>query len=75
MAANILIMQLQGHVPPSGGKTQIPYYVDVVLKQELELTTNVAYGPIHYLVSLIPRPFSDKTALNLCLYCCDILVD
>ena len=35
-------------VPPAGGQTQIPYYDDVVLQQELELKEkyNVAYGPI-----------------------------
>ena len=33
-------------VPPSGGQTQIPYYDDVVLKQEVELKENVAYAPI-----------------------------
>ena len=33
-------------VPPAVGQTQIPYYDDVVLKQELELKANVAYGPI-----------------------------
>ena len=33
-------------VPPSGGQTQIPYYDDVVLQQELELKANVAYAPI-----------------------------
>ena len=33
-------------VPPAGEQTQIPYCDDVVLKQELELKTNVAYGPI-----------------------------
>ena len=33
-------------VPPAAGRTQIPYYDDVVLKQELELKTNVAYGPV-----------------------------
>ena len=34
--------------PPIGGRqTQIPYYDDVVLKQEvLELKANVAHGPI-----------------------------
>ena len=35
--------------PPSvatGGQTQIPYYDDVVLKQEVELKENVAYGPL-----------------------------
>ena len=35
-----------GSVPPSGGQTQIPYYDDVVLQQELQLKANVAYGPI-----------------------------
>ena len=36
-------------VPPgvgTGGQTQIPYYDDVVLKQEVELTENIAYGPL-----------------------------
>ena len=33
-------------VPPSGGQTQIPYYDDVVLKQEVELKENIAYAPI-----------------------------
>ena len=33
-------------VPPADGQTQIPYYDDVILKQELELKANVAYGPI-----------------------------
>ena len=28
----------------TGGRTQIPYYDDVVLKQEVELKENVAYG-------------------------------
>ena len=35
-----------GSVPPSGGQTQIPYYDDVVLQQEVELKENVAYAPI-----------------------------
>ena len=30
----------------TGGQTQIPYYDDVVLKQEVELKENVAYGPL-----------------------------
>ena len=30
----------------TGGQTQIPYYDDVVLKREVELKENVAYGPI-----------------------------
>ena len=30
-------------VPSAGGQTQIPYYDDVVLKQEVELKENVAY--------------------------------
>ena len=29
------------HVPPAGGRMQIPYYDDVVLKQEVELKENV----------------------------------
>ena len=33
-------------VPPAGRQKQIPYYDDVMLKQELELKKNVAYGPI-----------------------------
>ena len=36
-------------VPPAmatGGQTQIPYYDDVVLQQEVELKENVAYGPL-----------------------------
>ena len=36
-------------VPPGvaiGGQTQIPYYDDVLLKQEVELKENVAYGPL-----------------------------
>ena len=33
-------------VPSVGGQTQIPYYDDVVLKQEVELKENVAYGPL-----------------------------
>ena len=36
-------------VPPAGsGQTQvqIPYYDDVVLKQELELKENIVHGPI-----------------------------
>ena len=33
-------------VPPAGEQTQIPYYDDVVLTQELELKENIAYGPI-----------------------------
>ena len=33
-------------VPSAGGQTQIPYYDDVVLKQEVELKENVAYGPL-----------------------------
>ena len=33
-------------VPPAGGQTRIPYYDDVVLKQEVELKENVAYGPL-----------------------------
>ena len=32
-------------VPPPAEQTQIPYYDDV-LKQELELKANVAYGPV-----------------------------
>ena len=35
--------------PPSmtiGRQTQIPYYDDVLLKQEVELKENVAYGPL-----------------------------
>ena len=39
-------------VPPvgtDGEQTQIPYYDNVVLQQEVvELTDNVAYGPIQY---------------------------
>ena len=35
---------------PSGvaacGQSQIPYYDDVVLQQEVELKENVAYGPL-----------------------------
>ena len=30
----------------TGGQTQIPYYDDVVLKQEVELKENLAYGPL-----------------------------
>ena len=30
----------------TGGQTQIPYYNDVLLKQEVELKENVAYGPL-----------------------------
>ena len=30
----------------TGGQTQIPYYDDVLLKQEVELKENVAYGPL-----------------------------
>ena len=33
-------------VPPAGRQTQILYYDDVVLKQELQLKENIAYGPI-----------------------------
>ena len=33
-------------VPPSGGQTQIPYYDDVVLQQEVELEANIAYTPM-----------------------------
>ena len=36
-------------VPPGvaiSGQTQIPYYNDVLLKQEVELKENVAYGPL-----------------------------
>ena len=36
-------------VPPgvaTGGHTQIPYYDDVLLKQEVELKEDVAYGPL-----------------------------
>ena len=34
-------------IPPAGSVlTQIPYYDDVVLKKELELKENVAYGQI-----------------------------
>ena len=33
-------------VPPAAVQTQIPYYDDVVLKQELELKANVAYGSV-----------------------------
>ena len=33
-------------VPPAAEQTQISYYDDVVLKQELELKANVAYGPV-----------------------------
>ena len=33
-------------VPPAGGQTQILYYDDVVLEQEVELKENVAYGPL-----------------------------
>ena len=33
-------------LPPAAEQTQIPYYDDVVLKQELELKANVAYGPV-----------------------------
>ena len=36
-----------GTVPPgvaTGGQTQIPYYDDVLLKHEVELKENVAYG-------------------------------
>ena len=33
-------------VLPAVGQTQMPYYDDVVLKQELELKANVAYGLI-----------------------------
>ena len=43
-------------VPPAGGQTQIPYYDDVVLKQELDLKENVAYGPIKKLSSARPTP-------------------
>ena len=30
----------------TGGQTQIPYHNDVLLKQEVELKENVAYGPL-----------------------------
>ena len=33
-------------VPSASGQTQIPYYDDVVLEQEVELKENVAYGPL-----------------------------
>ena len=36
-------------VPPgvaTSGQTQIPYYDDVMLQQEVELKENVAYGPV-----------------------------
>ena len=46
-------MQLQlvetPSVPPgvaTSGQTQIPYYDDVMLQQEVELKENVAYGPV-----------------------------
>ena len=38
--------KMAGTVSSPVGQTQIPYYDNVVLKQELELKANVAYGPV-----------------------------